>query len=195
LAPIQVVIVTIYKKEEELEAISQVVSQWVKDLRAKGISVKYDNSDKYTPGYKFADYELRGIPVRVAIGPRDLANGTAEVARRDTKEKFSIQGVELIDKVSALLEEIQQNIYNKALQFKKDSTYSVDTYEEFKEILSKKGGFVLAHWDGSSETEEKIKQETKATIRCIPLDAKEEVGQCIYSGKPSTKRVLFAVAY
>lgn len=195
LAPIQVVIVPIYKKEDELAAISELAMQWVKELRAKGISVKFDDSDKYTPGYKFADYELRGIPVRIAIGPRDLQNGTAEVARRDTKEKFSVQSTELIGKVTALLEEIQQNIYHKALKFKKESTYSVDSYEEFKEIMSKKGGFVLAHWDGTSETEEKIKQETKATIRCIPLDAKEETGKCIYSGKPSNKRVLFAVAY
>jgi prolyl-tRNA synthetase len=195
LAPIQVVIVPIYKKEEELAAVSVLATQLVKELRAQGISVKFDDSDKYTPGFKFADYELRGIPVRIAIGPRDMQNGTAEVARRDTKEKVTMESSQLTSKIPALLEEIQQNIYSKALQFRKDNTHIVDTFAEFKEIMAEKGGFALAHWDGTSETEEKIKQETKATIRCIPLDAKAETGTCIYSGKPSTQRVLFAVAY
>jgi prolyl-tRNA synthetase len=194
LAPIQVVIVPIFKKEEELAAISELATKWVKELRAKGISVKYDNSDKYTPGYKFAEYELKGIPVRIAIGPRDLQNGTVEIARRDTKEKFTVDSLQLIEKVSALLDEIQQNIYHKALDFQKQNTHEVNTYEDFKKVMNE-GGFALAHWDGSPETEEKIKQETKATIRCIPLNAVNEEGKCIYSGKPSNKRVLFAVAY
>jgi prolyl-tRNA synthetase len=195
LAPIQVVIVPIYKKEEELAAIAELAKTLVKELRAKGVSVKFDDSDKYTPGYKFADYELKGVPVRIAIGPRDMQNGTAEVARRDTKEKFTVDSVQLTVRIPELLDEIQLNIYQKAKAFREEKTTKAETYAEFKEILDKKGGFVLAHWDGTSETEEKIKQETKATIRCIPLDAVEENGICIYSGKPSTRRVLFAVAY
>jgi len=194
LAPIQVVIIPIYKKEEELTAIDEKANVWVKELRAKGISVKYDNDDKYTPGYKFADYELRGIPVRVAIGPRDMQNGTAELARRDTREKLTVDSSQLTALIPNLLDEIQQNIYSKALKFREDSTYKVNTLPEFKEVMIK-GGFALAHWDGSTETEERIKTETKATIRCIPLDTTEEDGICIYSGKPSKKRVLFAVAY
>ncbi|HAR20528.1 MAG TPA: proline--tRNA ligase [Cytophagales bacterium] len=194
LAPIQVVIVPIFKKEEELAAISELAAEWVKELRAKGISVKYDNSDKYTPGYKFAEYELKGIPVRVAIGPRDLQNGTAEIARRDTREKFTVDSSLLTEKIPSLLDEIQQNIYQKALDFQKQNTHEVNAYEEFKKVMNN-GGFALAHWDGTPETEEKIKQETKATIRCIPLDAANEEGKCIYSGKPSNRRVLFAVAY
>jgi prolyl-tRNA synthetase len=194
LAPIQVVIVPIFKKDEELEAISALAKNLVKELRAKGISVKFDDSDKYTPGYKFAEYELKGIPVRIAIGPRDMQNGTAELARRDTREKFTINSADLLVKIPELLEEIQQNIYDKALKFREESTHKVDTLDEFKAVMNK-GGFALAHWDGTSETEEKIKQETKATIRCIPLDAVEEAGKCIYSGKESNKRVLFAVAY
>lgn len=195
LAPTQVVIVPIYKKDEELAAICEVAKSLVKTFRAKGISVKFDDSDKYSPGFKFAEYELKGIPVRIAIGPRDLQNGTAEVARRDTKEKFSIPSAELESRIPLLLEEIQTNIFNKALQFRAENTSKVDSYAEFKQIMENKGGFVLSHWDGTSETEEKIKQETKATIRCIPLDAKAEEGVCIYSGKPSKQRVLFAVAY
>ena len=194
LAPIQVVIIPIYKKEEELTAIDEKANVWVKELRAKGISVKYDNDDKYTPGYKFADYELRGIPVRVAIGPRDMQNGTAELARRDTREKLTVDSSQLTALIPNLLDEIQQNIYSKALKFREDSTYKVNTLPEFKEVMIK-GGFALAHWDGNTETEERIKTETKATIRCIPLDTTEEDGICIYSGKPSKKRVLFAVAY
>ena len=194
LAPIQVVIVPIFKKDEELAAISELAKKLVKELRAKGISVKFDDTDKYTPGYKFAEYELKGIPVRIAIGPRDMQNGTAELARRDTREKFTVNSDELIVRIPELLDEIQQNIYDKALKFREESTHKVDTLDEFKAVMNK-GGFALAHWDGTSETEEKIKQETKATIRCIPLDAVTEAGKCIYSGKESNKRVLFAVAY
>ena len=194
LAPIQVVIVPIFKKDEELAAISELAKKLVKELRAKGISVKFDDTDKYTPGYKFAEYELKGIPVRIAIGPRDMQNGTAELARRDTREKFTVNSEELIVRIPELLDEIQQNIYDKALKFREESTHKVDTLDEFKEVM-KKGGFALAHWDGTSETEEKIKQTTKATIRCIPLDAIEEAGKCILTGKESNKRVLFAVAY
>ncbi len=194
LAPIQVVIVPIFKKDEELAAISELAKKLVQELRAKGISVKFDDTDKYTPGYKFAEYELKGVPVRIAIGPRDMQNGTAEIARRDTREKFTVDSSQLIVRIPELLEEIQQNIYNKALKFREESTHKVDTLEEFKAVMNK-GGFALAHWDGTSETEEKIKQETKATIRCIPLDAVEEIGKCIFTGKDSNKRVLFAVAY
>ncbi|MBC7390140.1 MAG: proline--tRNA ligase [Opitutaceae bacterium] len=195
LAPIQVVIVPIYKKEEELEAINEKALVWVKELRAKGITVKYDNDDKYTPGYKFADYELRGIPVRIAIGPRDMQNGTVEIARRDTREKSTVESGQLTVLIPQLLEEIQQNIYNKALKFREESTYKVNSLQEFKEVIDQKGGFALAHWDGTSETEEKIKAETKATIRCIPMDSVLETGVCIFSGKPSKQRVLFALAY
>lgn len=194
LAPIQVVIVPIFKKEEELEAISELAKKLVKEFRAKGISVKFDDTDKFSPGYKFAEYELKGVPVRVAIGPRDMQNGTAELARRDTREKFTVNSDQLTVVIPELLEEIQQNIYDKALKFREESTYKVDTLEDFKAVMNK-GGFALAHWDGTSETEEKIKQETKATIRCIPLDAVEEAGKCILTGKDSNKRVLFAVAY
>jgi prolyl-tRNA synthetase len=157
--------------------------------------VKYDQRDNYKPGFKFAEYEMRGVPVRLAIGPRDLDNGTVEMARRDTKEKRVVSIEQVAALVPALLDEIQQNIYQRALQFRNNMTTRVDTYEEFKKVLDEKGGFVLAHWDGTQQTEAIIKDETKATIRCIPLDAPEEHGKCIYSGKPSNKRVLFARAY
>ena len=159
-----------------------------------GISVKYDNADNKRPGFKFADSELKGVPVRLVIGARDIANGTIEVMRRDTLEKTSepLQGIE--ERVSRLLEEIQQNIYQKALRHREEMTFKVDTWDEFKEQIEK-GGFILAHWDGTTETEEKIKEETKATIRCIPLDAPEEEGRCIYTGKPSRRRVIFARNY
>ena len=147
------------------------------------------------PGWKFAEYELKGVPVRMAIGPRDLENGTIEVARRDTKEKASYQSVDIDQKIVHLLEQIQDNIFQKALQRKTENTHIVNSYEEFKKVLDEKGGFIMAHWDGSAETEQKIKDETKATIRCIPLDNKQEAGQCIYSGKASQQRVLFARAY
>jgi prolyl-tRNA synthetase len=195
LAPIQVVIVPIFKGEEQLANITEKVNPLKKELLAKGISVKFDNRETHTPGWKFADYELKGVPLRVAIGPRDMENGTAEVARRDTKEKkvYPLEG--LVTQIESLLEDIQRNIYRKAFNFRQSNTTKVDTYQEFKELLDTKGGFFLAHWDGTPETEDKIKEETKATIRCIPMDAEAEEGICIYSGKPSSRRVLFARAY
>ncbi|MBN2635519.1 MAG: proline--tRNA ligase [Prolixibacteraceae bacterium] len=195
LAPFQVVIVPIYKNEEQLSAISNKVDEIVKKLKSKGISVKFDNSDHKKPGWKFAEYELKGVPVRLAMGPRDLENGTVEIARRDTLEKnvVNIDGIE--NYIENLLDDIQENIFKKALDYRATHTTKVDTYDEFKEVLKNKGGFVLAHWDGTSETEEKIKTETKATIRCLPLEFEEEDGVCIYSGKPSKRRVLFALAY
>ena len=195
LAPFQVVIVPIYKGEEQLSVISEKVDEIMVKLKARGISVKFDFSDAKKPGWKFAEYELKGVPVRLAVGPRDLENGTVEVARRDTLSK-EIVNVEGIDQyIEDLLETIQQNIYQKAFDFRAEKTTLVDTWDEFKDVLVNKGGFILAHWDGTAETEQKIKDETKATIRCIPLDAIEEEGKCIYTGKPSSKRVLFATAY
>ncbi|MCW3104601.1 MAG: prolyl-tRNA synthetase, archaeal/eukaryal type [Bacteroidetes bacterium] len=195
LAPFQVVIVPIYKGEEQLAQISEVVFRMKKAMEAKGISVKYDDRDNQRPGWKFAEYELKGVPVRIAIGGRDLENGTVELARRDTMEKETLQQAGIEDKVAQLLEQIQDNLYQKALALREAKTTTVDTYEEFKSVLEGKTGFVLAHWDGTSETEKKIKEETKATIRCIPLNNKQETGTCIYSGKPSTQRVVFAKAY
>jgi prolyl-tRNA synthetase len=195
LAPIQVVIVPIFKKTEQLEAIAEKVNLLKKELQSKGITVKFDDRDTQSPGFKFAEYELKGIPVRIAVGPRDLENGTAEVARRDTKEKATYAFEQLAEVVEKLLEEIQHNIYNKANNYKNEHTTEVNDFETFKKVLEEKGGFISAHWDGTPETEEKIKEETKAIIRCIPLDAKDESGICVYSGKPSTKRVLFAKAY
>ncbi|GAL84149.1 prolyl-tRNA synthetase [Sporocytophaga myxococcoides] len=195
LAPIQVVIVPIFKGKEQLELIREKADVIRKQLLAKGISVKFDDRDTQTPGFKFAEYELKGVPVRLALGARDLENGTIEIARRDTKEKKSFKIEEAVTQVESLLTDIQQNIFNKALKFREENTTKVDSFDEFVKILDTKGGFILAHWDGTSETEEKIKEETKATIRCIPLDAKEEPGKCIYTGKPSTKRVVFARAY
>lgn len=193
LAPIQVVIVPIYRSEDDLIKINERVDPLIEELKALGISVKYDDDEKYKPGYKFAEYELKGVPVRLAVGMRDLENGTVEIARRDTlsKETLSIDGI--AEHVNSLLEEIQQNIYDKALNFREENTYVVDNWEEFKEKVEK--GFVVAHWDGTSETEEKIKTETKATIRCIPLNSIEETGKDIYSGNPSAKRVIFAKSY
>ncbi|GGG09305.1 proline--tRNA ligase [Pontibacter amylolyticus] len=195
LAPIQVVIVPIYKGEEQLAQISEKVEQLRKELMAKGISVKFDNRDTERPGYKFAEWELKGVPVRIAIGARDLENGTAEVARRDTKEKSTQQFDSLATYIPALLDEIQANIYNRALTYREENTTKVDSYEEFKQVLDTKGGFVLAHWDGTPETEERIKEETKATIRCIALDTPEEDGVDMITGKPSKQRVYFAKAY
>lgn len=196
LAPIQVVIVPIYKGEEQLNAIREKVDPYVKALRKAGVTVKLDDRDTHKPGFKFAEWELKGVPVRLALGPRDMENGTLEIARRDTgeKETFDLSN-DLVEKVTALLDDIQSAIYQKAIDYRAEHTTSADTYEEFKDILENKGGFVSAHWDGTAETEEKIKDETKATIRCIPLDQPEEEGVCIYSGKPSNKRVLFAKAY
>ena len=194
LAPIQVVIVPIYKGEEDLNTIRETILPIVKELKSLGISVKFDDSDNNRPGWKFAEYELKGVPVRLAIGMRDLQKGLIEVARRDTltKETRSLEGI--VSYVQSLLNEIQEAIYQKAFNFRKENTFVVNTWEEFKEQIEK-GGFLLAHWDGSSETEDKIKEETKATIRCIPFDSPEEAGSCVYSGKPSNKRVIFARSY
>ena len=194
LAPIQVVIVPIYRKAEQLEAIRQKVGEIMGDLKEKGISVKFDDRDTFKPGYKFAEWEMKGVPVRLAIGPRDLENGTIEVARRDTLEKEILKVEDIASKIENLLEKIQDNIYQKALAFREDNTFSADTWDEFKDMIAK-GGFVLAHWDGTPETEQKIKEETKATIRLIPLDQKKEKGKCIYTGNPSEGRVVFARAY
>lgn len=195
LAPIQVVIVPIYKTDEQFAQITEKVNAIKADLEEKGISVKYDNRDTLRPGFKFAEWELKGVPVRLALGARDLENGTVEIARRDTKEKntYSLDNVQ--DVVIDLLDDVQKNIYNKAKEFQQERITKVDSYEEFKKVLDSKTGFVSAHWDGTMETETKIKEETKATIRCIPLDNEEEEGVCIYTGKPSTQRVLFARAY
>jgi prolyl-tRNA synthetase len=195
LAPIQVVIVPIFKGEDQLNAISEKATTIKKALEAKGISVKFDHSDKYSPGFKFAEYELKGIPLRIAIGPRDLEKGTVELARRDTKTKETVSAENIEEKIESLLVEIQNSIYKKALDFRMQSTTKVDSFDEFKKVLDEKAGFVLAHWDGTGETEEKIKEETKATIRCVPFDFVEEAGKCIYSGNPSKGRVLFARAY
>lgn len=195
LAPIQVVIIPIYKNDEQLVALSETAKKIKTGLEALGISVKYDDRDNNKPGWKFADYELKGVPVRLAIGPRDLENNTIEVARRDnlTKETISIDTI--FEHIPRLLDDIQENIYKKALAFRKENTFYVDTWDEFVKILDNPGGFIMAHWDGTAETEEKIKEETKATIRCIPFDSPEEKGKCVYSGKPSNKRVLFARSY
>jgi prolyl-tRNA synthetase len=195
LAPIHVVIVPIFKTEEELNKISDKVQEISAALRKQGYSVKFDNRDTHKPGFKFAEWELKGVPVRLAIGPRDMENGTVEVARRDTKEKQVMKLDQVAVEIPKLLDDIQNNIYQRALSFRTSVTTKVDTYEEFKKVLDEKGGFISAHWDGTQETEAAIKEETKATIRCIPLDAKEEAGTCMYSGKPSSKRVLFARAY
>jgi prolyl-tRNA synthetase len=194
LAPIQVVIVPIFRKQEDLDAISEKINPIVKDLKKRGVSVKFDTTDNQSPGFKFAEYELKGVPVRLAIGARDLTNGTVEIARRDTREKSTISIEGIADHIENLLTEMQEAIYKKAFNFRTENTYTLNTWEEFKEQIEK-GGFILAHWDGTSETEERIKEETKATIRCIPLDAPTEEGTCIYSGKPSNKRVVFARAY
>ncbi len=194
LAPIQVVIVPIYKNAEQLSAIDAKVESIVSKLRDMGVSVKYDNADNKRPGFKFADYELKGVPVRLVMGGRDLENNTMEVMRRDTleKETRSCDGIE--EYVLGLLDEIQEGIYQKALRYREEHTAVVDTYDEFKEQIEK-GGFVLAHWDGTPETEERIKEETKATIRCIPLEGDTTPGICMVTGKPSARRVLFARAY
>ena len=195
LAPVQVVIVPIFKNEEQLGMISETAVRIKTELELKGISVKYDNRDNNTPGFKFAEYELKGVPVRLALGPRDLQNKTIEVARRDTLTKETIQLDQITDHVVKLLDDIQASIYNKALKFRNENTYRADNWDDFIKILDDKGGFIMAHWDGTTETEEKIKEETKATIRCIPIDSPLEDGKCIYSGKPSRRRVLFARSY
>lgn len=194
LAPIQVVIVPIYKGDEQLENIKARINPLVKALKKRGVSVKFDFAENQSPGFKFAEYELKGVPVRLAIGNRDMENGTIELARRDTREKTSMPFEGIEDVIVDTLEDIQRNIYQKALDFRTANTFEVNSWEEFTAKIED-GGFLSAHWDGSSETEEKIKELTKATIRCIPLDAKEEAGKCILTGAPSSRRVIFARAY
>src|SRR6201990_1342277 len=195
LAPIQVVVVPIYKHDEELENISAYVKELTKELKAKDISVKFDKRDTHRPGAKFAEYELKGVPLRVAIDSRDMQNGTVELARRDTKTKETVNQEGLANVIEDLLDTIQENIYKKASDFRAENTTEVNDWEEFKRLLDEKPGFLSAHWDGTAETEQKIKDETKATIRCIPLNNKLEEGRCILTGKPSIQRVLFARAY
>ncbi|MGE5106581.1 MAG: proline--tRNA ligase [Sphingobacteriales bacterium] len=194
IAPLQAVIVPIYKGEESKPVIDAKANELLKQLKAAGISVKYDNSDN-RPGWKFAEYELKGVPVRIALGARDIENNMAEVARRDTKEKKSISLDGFAITINELLENIQQNMYNKAKAYQQEHITKADSWEEFKKILEEKGGFISAHWDGTAETEASIKEATKATIRCIPLDNIKEEGNCVFSGKPSIQRVLFAQAY
>ncbi|SMD46338.1 prolyl-tRNA synthetase [Aquiflexum balticum DSM 16537] len=197
LAPIQVVIIPIYKTDEESKNISEKANEIITKLRSKGISVKFDDRDTHKPGWKFAEYELKGVPVRIAMGPRDLENNSVEIARRDTlsKEIVNLEGVKIEEYISELLDIIQKAIFEKALNFKHEMTTEVDSWKEFESLLENKGGFLSAHWDGTNETEEKIKELTKATIRCIPIDRKTEAGKCILTGKPSEGRVLFARAY
>jgi prolyl-tRNA synthetase len=195
IAPLQVVIVPIFKGAEQKAAVDEKVSPLIADLKARGVSVKYDDSENNRPGWKFAEYELKGVPVRIAIGPKDIENGVVEIARRDTKEKTSVPVEGVAQYIQDLLENIQQNLYNRALAYREEHITAANSWEEFKAVLEQKGGFVSAHWDGTPETEEKIKDETKATIRCIPLNNIQESGSCIYSGKPSSQRVLFALAY
>lgn len=195
LAPIHVVIVPIFKTDDERRRIEERASSLAAQLRQLGHSVKFDDRDTYKPGFKFAEWELKGVPVRIAMGPRDLDNGTVEVARRDTKEKKTIRIDEVSTHVPALLSDIQRNIYERARNFRDEKTTKVDSWEQFQRVLDEKGGFVSAHWDGTVETETAIKEATKATIRCIPLEAKDEPGKCIFSGKPSDRRVMFARAY
>ncbi len=195
LAPIQVVIVPIYKGQEQLDKISEVADKLTSDLRAEGISVKYDNRDTHKPGWKFAQYELQGVPVRIAIGPKDLEKGSVELARRDTLSKEFVSRDVVVEKVKGLMTEIQESLLHKADSFRKEHTTWVDSFDEFKAVLKEKGGFISAHWDGTAETEAKIKDLTKATIRLIPFDGQKEEGTCVLTGKPSSQRVLFAKAY
>jgi prolyl-tRNA synthetase len=195
LAPLQVVIIPIYKNQDELEQISKIALDIKKTLEENQISVKYDDRDTHKPGWKFTDYELKGVPVRLAIGPRDIINHTVEIARRDTLEKWSAPQENIVGRIKELLDDIQNSLFRKALEFRNQNTFRTDDYQEFKDIITNRGGFVMAHWDGTTETENKIKEETKATIRCIPLDPDPEKGKCIYTGKPSDQRVLFAKAY
>jgi prolyl-tRNA synthetase len=195
IAPLQVVIVPIYKGDEQKALLDEKVHAMVASFKAAGIRVKYDDSDNQRPGWKFAEYELKGVPIRIAVGARDMENGTVEIARRDTGEKSTQPQANLDGYLETLLEDIQHAIYQKALTFREDNIRSADNYEEFKRLLDEQPGFISAHWDGTPETEQRIKEETKATIRCIPLNNKQETGVCILSGKPSTQRVLFARAY
>lgn len=195
LAPLQVVIIPIYKGAEQQQQIAKVAEYLKAQLEEKGVRVKFDNRDKFKPGFKFNEYELKGVPLRIAIGPKDLEKNTVEVARRDTLEKIIIPQQEVLAHVTEQLDQMQEALFQKALDFRANNMTEVNDYDEFKKILDQKGGFLLAHWDGTPETEEAIKKETKATIRCIPLTEKKETGQCIYSGKPSLQRVVFAKAY
>ena len=195
LAPIQVAIVPVFKNEEQLSLISKVVNPVKKALESRGITVKYDDRDTHKPGWKFSEYEFKGVPLRITIGPRDIENNTVEIARRDTLEKETLQITDIEDKVVHLLDQIQQNMYDRALSFREQNTFTVNTWDEFVDIIENKGGFISAHWDGTAETEEKIKEATKATIRVIPLKNVKESGRCVYSGKPSVQRVIFARAY
>lgn len=195
LAPTQVVFVPIYKSDEELSQIRAKVEGLRVELTRKGVTTHFDDRDNYKPGYKFAEYEMKGYPVRIAIGPKDLEKGTVEVARRDTLQKQSLPQENLAESIVKLLEEIQRNLFNKAVDFRTVNTTVVNSYEEFKKVIAEKGGFVLAHWDGTVETEQRIKEETKATIRCIPIDGDVEEGACILTGKPSKQRAIFAQAY
>ncbi len=195
LAPLQVVIIPIYKSDEQLEKIDEKAKIIKSELEKSGLTVKYDNRDTNKPGWKFADYELKGVPVRIAIGPRDIENDTIEIARRDTLEKSVMPAKNITQHIHKLLIDIQKNIYERAIQFRNENTFTVDSWSDFKDVLDEKGGFIMAHWDGSPDTEEKIKEETKATIRCIPFNAEVEEGKCVYSGKPSKRRVLFARSY
>jgi prolyl-tRNA synthetase len=195
LAPIQVVIVPVFKTAEQLTLIAETVNPIKKRLESMGVSVKFDDRDTHKPGWKFAEYEFKGVPVRLTIGPRDIEQGTVEVARRDTLEKETLQIMDIENKIVHLLDAIQSNLYQRAMAFRENNTFRVDNWEEFKRVLDTTGGFISAHWDGTPETEEKIKEETKATIRVIPLNNAMEEGRCIYSGKPSTQRVIFARAY
>jgi len=195
LAPLQVVIVPIYKNREELDGISKIAASLKESFIKNNISVKYDDRDTHKPGWKFTEYEMKGVPVRLAIGPRDVKNHTVEVSRRDTLEKWTAPQENLVEKIRDLLEDMQKNLFMKALEFRNRNTSKTDNWEEFKDIIMNRGGFVMAHWDGTTETENKIKDETKATIRCIPLESDGETGKCIFTGRPSAQRVLFAKAY
>lgn len=195
LAPVQVVIVPIYKNKDQYNIVCEKARMLQNSLQDHGVRVKFDDRDTHKPGWKFNEYEFKGVPLRIALGPRDVENGTVELARRDTLEKSIYQQADLVNKVLHLLENIQDNLFQKALSFRESRTFYAQTWDEFNALLDDKGGFIYAHWDGSAETEQKIKDETKATIRCIPIDHKEEHGVCIYSGKPSSQRVVFARAY
>ena len=195
LAPIQVVLIPIYKGEEQMRQIVERLRTIAEELKSKGLSVKIDDRDNVRSGFKFAEYELKGVPIRLALGPPDLENGTIELVRRDTLEKETVPQEGLTDRVAALMDEIQQNIFRKALDYRNSMITKVDTWDEFVDVLENKGGFISAHWDGTVETEVAIKDATKATIRCIPMDAVEEEGKCVFSGKPSHRRVLFARSY
>ena len=195
LAPNQVVIVPIYRNDEQLDEISNVANDLIKELRSKGVTVKFDNRTTHRPGAKFAQHELQGVPLRIAIGPKDLENGTVELARRDTFTKELVNVDDLVEKVVGLMDEIQNNLHHKALDYRDNHITEVDSFDDFKDMLESKGGFISAHWDGTAETEDKIKEITKATIRCIPLYGSVEEGKCVYTGNPSKQRVLFAKAY